>query len=155
MTATIQEMKKEEKEIMAERDELEKLIKSKKKTKAKIVKEKKAKVKKEDDADMVDWVEGVFIFRDQPGAILPFTYKGQRVAIRDGEIAQITREISDHLNGLIAEENEWVHREKDSSIGEQGTKRLKQLHPRTEFRVTRSFKQHKSIKMKKPERHKM
>lgn len=156
MTATIEEMKKEEAEVMAERDELQKLIKSKKKAKAKIVKSKKEEVTKvEDDKDMVDWVEGVFIFRDQPGNVISFIYDGTRVAMKDGEIAEMPLEIAEHLNSLKMTEKEWVHEGKDTGVGEQGQKRTKRVVPRTEFRITRHFKQHKSVKMKKPERHKI
>lgn len=108
-----------------------------------------------EDADMVDWVEGVFIFRDQPGMVLSFIYNNQRVAIKDGEIAEMPLEISDHLNSLKAIEHEWIHHGKDSAVGEQGVKRVKNVLPRAEFRVTRTFKKHKSVKMAKPERHKM
>lgn len=157
MTATLEEIKKETNEINAEREELQKLINDKKKKikteKKKSSAKKQANKEEEENKDMIDWVEGVFIFRDQPGQILPFNYKGQPIAIKDGEICQMPLEIADHLNSLKLQEHEWVRDGKDENIGQQGTKKKKNVIPRTEFRITRHFKQHKSIKMKKPERH--
>ncbi|MDB4726205.1 hypothetical protein OAF54_02120 [bacterium] len=154
MTATMKDIEKEKAEVLAEREELQKLIKKKKKVKAKVEKEE-VKADVYPPEDMVDWVEGVFIFRDQPGQILSFIYLGTRVAMKDGEIATMPLEIADHINSLNKEELEWVREGRDQDVGEQGQKKVKSVTPRTEFRVTRSFKQHKSVKMKKPERHKI
>ena len=114
MTATIKDIEKEKAEVLAEREELQKLIKSKKKKKAKVEKEvEEVKEVVHPPEDMIDWVEGVFIYRDQPGQILSFIYLGTRVAVKDGEIAEMTLEIAEHINSLKSEEPEWVRDGKD------------------------------------------
>lgn len=132
-----------------EKAELEALIG---KAEAKVKRKRKTESKAALQGEMEPWVEGIFIYRDQEGGILAFSYGKDRYAIKDGEMAEVPEYIANHINSLTSEEPEWVRDGRDDFEGKQGTMQVK-TRKRCEFKVTRRFERPKGYKIKQPARH--
>ena len=162
MSATMEELELEKEAAEKEREELQQLILKEKKKKEELEakpsvkrRQKKEPVEEKKGENMVPWVEGVFINRENEGGILAFSYQGDRFAIKDGEMCDVPEYIADHLNNLTYKEFEWVRDGKDTYEGQQGTKQVKAVKKRCEFRITRRFERPKNYKIPRPERHRL